>query len=49
MNKRFIPIFLLDGLKEYSENEQNQNYFLPFAAAVNVMLKLTNVAIKTST
>ena len=29
---------------DYSENEQNQNYFLPFAVAVvvNVMLKLTN-------
>ena len=41
VNKKFFPIFLLDWFKEYSENEQNQNYFLPFAVAVNVMLKLT--------
>ena len=41
VNKRFFPIFLLDWFKEYRENEQNQNYFLPFAVAVNVMLKLT--------
>ena len=43
VNKNFFLFFLLDWFKENSENEQNQNYFLLFAVAVNVMLKLTIV------
>ena len=45
MNKRFFPIFLLDLFNEYNDNEQSQNDFLPFAVAVNVMLKLTIISL----